>query len=449
MAARAVPRSVKATWFPELAPRDAVVNLLHIASEIEHSLMVQYLYAAYSLGGSALDAGDHARARTWREIILGIAKEEMAHLITVQNVLRAIGGPLHLERQDYPYRADFFPFPFRLEPLTKGSLAKYVVAEMPENWDDAEAKRVQARAQRADHGKAVMRVGDLYAIVIGAVGRLSPDSFLPQTSPFQASWDEWGRGYGEGARGNLGRQAPKQTPTLLISTVTDRATALSALRAISKQGEAPGGSSADEESHFMRFLEIYREFPEDDPPSRNIPVNPRIGEPNQKKPYWSEKDEGCAWITNERSIMWAHLLNVRYRMLLYTLKHAFFVSGATEITDGPTARASLISWTFGEMYNLRTISGILVDLALAGEGDERRAAPTFDTPYSISLPDFDSDKWRVHIDLYNASAGLMTRIGEVEGRASPYLEALANSDRLARDIAQGQLDQALAGEANP
>jgi hypothetical protein len=47
--------------------------------------------------------------RCWQEVILGIAKEEMAHLITVQNVLRLIGGPLNLDRNDYPWDAPFYP----------------------------------------------------------------------------------------------------------------------------------------------------------------------------------------------------------------------------------------------------------------------------------------------------------------------------------------------------
>ena len=36
---------------PEFSPRDYVIYLLQIDAEIEHSLMVQYLYSAYSLGG--------------------------------------------------------------------------------------------------------------------------------------------------------------------------------------------------------------------------------------------------------------------------------------------------------------------------------------------------------------------------------------------------------------
>ena len=38
---------------PDMTWKDHLVMLLHIGAEIEHSLMVQYLYAAYSLGGEA------------------------------------------------------------------------------------------------------------------------------------------------------------------------------------------------------------------------------------------------------------------------------------------------------------------------------------------------------------------------------------------------------------
>ena len=36
---------------PEFSGRDYLGFLLYIDAEIEHGLMVQYLYAAYSLGG--------------------------------------------------------------------------------------------------------------------------------------------------------------------------------------------------------------------------------------------------------------------------------------------------------------------------------------------------------------------------------------------------------------
>src|SRR5688572_28878011 len=72
----------------EFSWHDYAVFLLHVAAEIEHALMVQYLYGAYSLGGPQVPEQYRAVVRDWQTLILGIAKEEMGHLVTVQNLLR-------------------------------------------------------------------------------------------------------------------------------------------------------------------------------------------------------------------------------------------------------------------------------------------------------------------------------------------------------------------------
>src|SRR5918998_2799309 len=92
---------------PPMSPRDEAIFLLHTAAEIEHVLMAQYLYAAWSL---PLDGP--AVVQRWRRDILQIAREEMAHFASVQNLLRFIGGPLNFDREDFPFRTDFYPFPF-------------------------------------------------------------------------------------------------------------------------------------------------------------------------------------------------------------------------------------------------------------------------------------------------------------------------------------------------
>ena len=93
-----------------VAPRDRAIYLLHIGAEVEHALMAQYLYAAYSLGGPHLSEGTHRRlAEQWKATILEIAREEMGHLATVENLLTLIGGPLSFEREDYPVPADLYP----------------------------------------------------------------------------------------------------------------------------------------------------------------------------------------------------------------------------------------------------------------------------------------------------------------------------------------------------
>ena len=112
-AVQTIPKPDELTWW------DWAVFLLHTAAEIEHALMAQYLYAAYSLAdadftGAHIPPDAAARTRRWRNTIIWIASEEMAHLLTEQNLLRFIGGPFNLEREDFPFRSLLYPFPLAL-----------------------------------------------------------------------------------------------------------------------------------------------------------------------------------------------------------------------------------------------------------------------------------------------------------------------------------------------
>src|SRR5882724_1847039 len=139
---------------PEMTWKDHLVMLLHIGAEIEHSLMVQYLYAAYSLGGEQVPRRHRLMVRGWQTSILAVAKEEMGHFLTVQNILMLLGAPINLNREDLPWDVPFYPFPFRLEPLTLDSLACYVYAEMPASSELAAAHgtlRDKKRLERYRH----------------------------------------------------------------------------------------------------------------------------------------------------------------------------------------------------------------------------------------------------------------------------------------------------------
>ena len=132
------PRSLSPRRQPyppeEFTWRDYCVFLLHIAAEIEHALMVQYLFAAYSVDGSELPGRERRLVAAWKETILAVAREEMGHLITVQNLLILLGSPVTLDREDYPWDSEFYPFTFHLRPLSLDSLATYICAESPPRW---------------------------------------------------------------------------------------------------------------------------------------------------------------------------------------------------------------------------------------------------------------------------------------------------------------------------
>lgn len=416
---------------PELSPRQYLMLLLHIGAELEHALMVEYLYAAYSLEGPE----EHQTiVLQWRETILGIAKEEMGHLMTVQNLLRCLGGPLNLDREDYPWDSELYPYPFKLEPLTLKSLAKYIVAESPENWAGEYADRIRELAEIGAGGTPVHRVGALYSMLHELLSdrEAIPDSaFRASTYPYQANWDEWGRGYTEGNRGNaMGAQMP-QTPNVIVMQISGRDDALAALEAITTQGEANPKADENEPSHFARFMRVFRAFPTNEwQPSRNVPVDPFVSTTLTPAPTAGNAaaTEGTQ-ITHPRTRLWAHLFNIRYQMLLHCLLHTFEYPSNLDERSQSTPRGLLLHATFGEMYNLRAISMILVQSPLGEGNSEYFAGPPFQMPYTLQLPVDVVDRWHGLQDLLTTSHLLAYQLLEQAcSPHDPYLHALCKID---------------------
>jgi hypothetical protein len=421
----------------ELGWRDYLVMLLHVGAEIEHALMVEYLYAAYSLGGDQVPAAHRSTVREWRESIITVAREEMGHLLTVQNLLCLLGGPPSFDRDDYPWDSPFYPFPFRLEPLTLGSLAFYVFAEMEPDLPDAipgegpEGKHFEAH-DRARIVKTVREavqdphhVGEIYDAILEIIKRpeLVPDAcFDPDTYSLQASWDEWGQGY-RWAADDDDQPLPTREPNVIVAQMASRTEAIAGLTAIAGQGEAPHlrGPRERGPSHFDRFVEIYQalEKVKGWSPVRLVPVNPSTRDP--------EQGGSGTYIRSPSSRTWANLLNVRYRLLLGYLAHMYRLPR----DDGlPGARAAMLQRVFAEMFNVKTISEILVRLPLDDPEAPERAGPPFEMPYTTALPPDDADCWRLYRDLLETSrslcAGLLSEAPSVGGDA--YLRALRELD---------------------
>lgn len=104
-----------------------LIRLLREAAEIEHDLMVQYLYGAFSLkpAYAGLIGGPQPGAQSF----LGVTIEEMQHLGAVNRLLVELDAAPVLSRQDFPYESDIYPFAFELAPLDPVSLAKFTYCE--------------------------------------------------------------------------------------------------------------------------------------------------------------------------------------------------------------------------------------------------------------------------------------------------------------------------------
>ena len=154
-----------------------LIRLLREAAEIEHDLMIQYLYGAFSLkpAYAELVGGAQPEPRSF----LGVTIEEMQHLGAVNRLLVELDAAPVLSRQDFPYETDIYPFPFELAPLGPVSLAKFTYCEAaPDALTEAGATG-NGSLQLLDQLKlslggsiAPNHVGHLYDAVIETLGEV-------------------------------------------------------------------------------------------------------------------------------------------------------------------------------------------------------------------------------------------------------------------------------------
>jgi hypothetical protein len=260
-----------------------LIRLLREAAEIEHALLVQYLYAALSVTSQYPQVSGTPGFPSARDLV-GVAVQEMQHLHTVNRLLVTIGASPGLASQDFPYEPDIYPFPLHLEPMSQASLARYVYAEAPAGALDPDHPDNAGEDEFLDRlfellGQArPNHLGSLYGTIIDVVGELSqkPGSALPDPAQWEAR-----------------------------------------LTAIKGQGER---------DHFLFFKQLFLgthpgfrgedvwSFSPDDPryPALALPVNPSAyeGHPNQIK---DELVRQQAWLGNLQYWIVLMLLDLSYR----------------------------------------------------------------------------------------------------------------------------------------
>jgi hypothetical protein len=93
----------------ELTTREDLINTLHLAAELEHNLMCQYLFAAYTMKRSTSEGLDEVqleKTRGWGALMTLVARQEMEHMGLVLNLLSAIGGTPYFQRPNFPQRTE-------------------------------------------------------------------------------------------------------------------------------------------------------------------------------------------------------------------------------------------------------------------------------------------------------------------------------------------------------
>ncbi len=333
-----------------LEHREALIYTLGKAAELEHLVMLQYLFAAFSLK-QTVDEGltpeTLGAVQRWRSTLLEIGAQEMLHLALVQNLLTAVGAAPRFARPNFPMRAYAYPAGVRIElmPFGEAALRHFAFLERPDGMavDDAEGFEAIAQAVALPHDERdeivphlqeFDTIGQLYrSIEAGLVyldGRLGSARLFIGPPSAQATEEHF------------------RWPELVA--VTDLASARRAIDTIVEQGEGARGEWRD--AHFGRLMSILDEFlelkqadPGFEPARPVVAANVRPQSTGVVVPL----------ITDPGTTRCMDLLNVTYEVLLQLLSRYF-----AHTDESPEQLEVLANVSVGLMYSVIKPLGTVV-----------------------------------------------------------------------------------------
>ncbi|MFL6292278.1 MAG: ferritin-like domain-containing protein [Thermoanaerobaculia bacterium] len=407
----------------DLLKNKRLIPLLREAAEIEQQVMVQYLYAAYSLKklpDATCTPAELEHVRRWALILLAVARSEMEHLALVNGMLSAVGADPSFERQNIPVQFPYYKgeslargrdeqgtepcdIPFLFERFDLATIGRFVCIESPSKetlveyrlpipeWcfscgGDA-APKFRLNAERPYPMAASHVPDELWAEVDAELGLMKAASGSLKPGTIQELYDRIEKlfvflnGRGNLFTGNPGSQVFVPVEYQVnIFPITDLSTALSAIRLITEEGEGMD-APPDYQSHFLRFFTIHDELAEllakaaregrRFEPALPLPLNPR---PDQ--------------ITNPFARDLFELFNYTYATLLFLLTALYkdFVPLTTTSPQSyPFFSAALQENAFGPMMTMliRPMAEVMAYTA-SGDGEH-----TTGPDYHLSAEDLE------------------------------------------------------------
>jgi hypothetical protein len=351
--------------------REALIYMLCEAAELEHGIMCQYLFAAFSLKQSTdegLSDAELEAVTRWRRVVSHVATEEMLHLGLVHNLLSAVGAAPHFARPNFPAPAHHYPpgVNLTLVPFGEPALRHFMFLERPEGMELEGAAGIDAPVEEA---VPLMAEGDIVPQLqdFATVGHLYR-SIEHGIAHLAEKFGE--RGLFVGPPRAQATSANFHWPELVA--VTDVESAQRAVDTILEQGEGARGDW--QSAHFGQFVEIldeYRQLREQNPAFE--PVRPVLFATVRP----GERGEGIPLIADEVTARCTDLFNVGYEILLQTFERYF---AHTEETDAQLA--TLAEAAVALMLRvLKPLGSAITTLPVGPEHPGRTAGPSFELFY--------------------------------------------------------------------
>ena len=364
--------------------REELVIALSEAAEVEHGLLVQYLFAAFSIERRdipELSPSQQISIARWQKIILDVARQEMDHLAKVCNLLASIGGAPQFSRPNFPQdNASYFPlgtgtdrykrypFDFELEEFNDCSLYRFIISELPQGGDhpelpDPSCSDLSKVSSFSPDPIVYNNVGELYRLIelgfIILVGKFGEQNlFIGGT----------------------------RNQDIKLGAVTNLDTAREIINAIIIEGE--NAENDNLESHYEKFVRVRGEFSAElkkSPgfkPTKNLVKNPQTR-------HNSDSQGNVTLILHPVTKKLAELFNDVYNTMLSTMIQYYSVAGETE-----GQREALKTISHGIMSTmLRPIAEILTEMPVTEEDNTKKAGPCFEIYKPIRLSSDVESRW--------------------------------------------------------
>jgi CDGSH-type Zn-finger protein/truncated hemoglobin YjbI len=425
--------------------REALIYMLCEAAELEHGIMCQYLFAAFSLkqgAGEDLTAAELDAVRRWRKQVAHVATQEMLHLALVHNLLSSIGAAPHLFRPNFPAPASHYPAGVQLAliPFGEQALRHFMFLERPEGMDlgDADGLAAVGRAQPLLNQRDIVPRGQDFATV-GHLYRSIEAGFAHLADQHGEDWLFVGPSRAQATSEFFG------WPELVA--VTDLASAQRAIEEILEQGEGPRGNWRD--AHFGQFVSILDEFQQLREANPGFdPVRPVVAA-NVRPP---ERDSAVPLITEPLTARVTDLFNVGYEILLQIFERFFAHTGETDAQLKVLADA-----TIGLMLRvLRPLGDLITSLPVGDEHPGMTAGPSFELFYeSDYLMPHQHAAWALLAERLDEAAWLCDQLRsgkgqQLAGQLEPVLTTMRElSAALAAHLPAGTAHAALAARPAP
>ena len=387
-----------------LEHREALIYTLGKAAELEHLIMLQYLFAAFSLKqhvSEGLSEEALVAVQRWRRTLLSIGEQEMLHLALVQNLLTAVGAAPRLTRPNFPMPAYSYPAGVRIEllPFGEAALRHFAFLERPEGMHVEDAEGFEAIEQAValphdeedeivPHLQEFDTIGQLYRSIQAGLehlaDRLGPERLFIGPVDAQATEEHF-------------RWAE-------LVAVTDVASAQRAIDTIVEQGEGARGEWRD--AHFGRLLGILDEYlaikladPSFEPTRPVLAANVRQQATGVPMPL----------ITDPGTTRCMDLLNVVYEVLLQLLSRYFAHTDET-----PAQLQVLADVSVGLMYAaIKPLGSVVTTLPVGWDTPGVTAGPGFELFYQVDylLPHREA-AWVLMEERLRDAAAFAVRCGQ-------------------------------------